>query len=192
MASSKHKSGEFVVPGDRLGVIEEFMPGPGTYVENGTIYSFATGRALVDVLNKQVSVFSKTRLLGVPKVGSTVIGQVTDVQSKLAVVRIFQVGKRPLSGFFTGILHVSDVSMSYVETMYDVCKPGDIIRAKVVSDKNRTLHLSTKEPNLGVIYAFCSRCGNALTSRRVRMRCLKCGKIEKRKISRDYGRGEMA
>jgi len=181
-----------VVPGDRLGVIEEFLPGPGTYVENGTIYSFATGRALVDVLNKQVSVFSKTRFLGVPKVGSVVIGQVTDVQSKIAVVRIFQVGKHSLSGFFTGILHVSDVSVRYVETMYDACKPGDIIRAKVVSDKNRTFHLSTKEPNLGVIYAFCSRCGNALTFRRVRMRCLKCGKIERRKVAQDYGKGEMA
>jgi exosome complex component CSL4 len=192
MSSARQKSGQFVVPGDRLGVIEEFMPGPGTYVEDGTIYSFATGRALVDVLNKRVSVFPKTRVLGVPKVGSTVIGQVRDVQSKIAIVRIFQVGKHLLSGFFTGILHVSDVSLRYVETMYEACKPGDIIRAKVVSDKNRTFHLSVKEPNLGVIYAFCSRCGNILTFRRVRMRCLKCGKIEKRKVAQDYGQGEMA
>ncbi len=192
MSLSKQKSGQFVVPGDRLGVIEEFMPGPGTYEENGTIYSFATGRALVDVLNKQVSVFPKTRFLPVPKVGSIVIGQVIDVQSKIAVVRIFQVGKYPLSGFFTGILHVSDVSLHYVETMYDACKSGDIIRAKVVSDKNRTFHLSTKELNLGVIYAFCSRCGNALNFRRMRMRCLRCGKIEKRKSAQDYGKGEMA
>jgi exosome complex component CSL4 len=114
------------------------------------------------------------------------------VQSKIAIVRIFQVGKHLLSGFFTGILHVSDVSLRYVETMYEACKPGDIIRAKVVSDKNRTFHLSVKEPNLGVIYAFCSRCGNILTFRRVRMRCLKCGKIEKRKVAQDYGQGEMA
>ncbi|MFQ6074093.1 MAG: exosome complex RNA-binding protein Csl4 [Candidatus Bathyarchaeia archaeon] len=191
-ALSKQKSGQFVVPGDRLGVIEEFMPGPGTYVEDGTIYSLATGRALVDVLNKQVSVFPRTRFLTVPKVGSIVIGQVRDVQSKTAVVRIFQIGKHHLSGFFTGILHVSDVSLRYVETMYDACKPGDIMRAKVVSDKNRTFHLSTKEPNLGVIYAFCSRCGNVLTFRRVQMRCLKCGKIERRKTAQDYGKGEMA
>ena len=192
MSLSKQKSGQFVVPGDRLGVIEEFMPGPGTYEENGTIYSFATGRALVDMLNKQVSVFPKTRFLVVPKVGSIVIGQVRDVQSKIAVARIFQVGKHPISGFFTGILHVSDVSLNYVETMYDACKPGDIIRAKVVSDKNRTFHLSTKEPNLGAIYAFCSHCGNALNFRRMRMHCSKCGKIEKRKSAQDYGKGEMA
>jgi exosome complex component CSL4 len=192
MPSVKQKSGQLVVPGDRLGVIEEFMPGPGTYVENGTIYSLATGRALVDVLNKQVSVFTRTRFLGVPKVGSIVVGQVTDVQSKIAVVRIFHVGKRALSGFFTGILHVSDVSMHFVESMYDACKPGDFIRARVVSDKNRTFHLSIKEPNLGVLYAFCSRCGGFLTFRRTRMRCLKCGKIERRKVANDYGKGEMS
>jgi len=191
MALLKQKSGQFVVPGDRLGVIEEFMPGPGTYVENGTIYSYVTGRALVDLLNKQVSVFSKTRFLAVPKVGSIVIGQVRDVQSKIAVIHIFQVGKHILSGFFTGILHVSDVSVQYTETMYNACKPGDLIRAKVVSDKNRTYHLSTKEPDLGVICAFCSRCGNALTFQKMRMRCLKCGKVEKRKAAQDYGEGEM-
>ncbi|MGD8505040.1 MAG: exosome complex RNA-binding protein Csl4 [Candidatus Bathyarchaeota archaeon] len=192
MPSSKQKTGQFVVPGDRLGVIEEFMPGPGTYEENGTIYSSATGRALIDVLNKQVSVFPRTRFLPFPQVGSLITGQVTDVQSKTAVVRIYQVSKHSLSGFFTGILHVSDVSLRYVETMYEVCKPGDLIRAKVVSDKNRTFHLSTKEPDLGVIHAFCSHCGNILTHRKVRMHCSKCGKIENRKAAQDYGKGEMA
>jgi len=191
MSSAKQKSGQFVVPGDRLGVIEEFMPGPGTYVENGTIYSFATGRALVDLLNKQVSVFSKTRFVSVPRVGSIVTGQVTDMQSKIAIVRIFQIGRRSLSGFFTGILHVSDVSMRFVETMHEACKPGDFIRARVVSDKNRAFHLSIKEPNLGVIYAFCSRCGGFLLFKRTRMRCSKCGNIEKRKVAQDYGKGGM-
>ena len=29
-------SGQFVIPGEKLGVIEEFIPDVGTYVENGT------------------------------------------------------------------------------------------------------------------------------------------------------------
>ncbi len=189
---TEQKSGQFVVPGDRLGVIEEFEPGPGTYEENGIIYSLATGQALVDILNKQVSIFPRTRSVTVPKVGSIVTGQVRDVQSKTAAVRIFQIDRNPLSGFFTGILHVSDVSLRYVESMYNACKPGDIVRAKVVSDRNRTFHLSTKEPNLGVINAFCSRCGDFLSQRRFQMRCQRCGNIEKRKSAQDYGKGEMA
>jgi exosome complex component CSL4 len=191
MSISERKSGQFVVPGDRLGVIEEFTPGPGTYVEHGTIYSKTIGRTLMDTLNKKVSVYPLVQAVGVPRVGSIVSGQVLDVKSKTAVLRILQVGKRLLSGFFTGLLHISDVSPSYVETMFDVCKTGDIMRAKVVSDKNRTFYLSTAEKNLGVIYAFCSRCGHALLLRKQRLRCPRCGNIEKRKVTPDYGEGAM-
>jgi len=187
MSRSDRESGEFVVPGTRLGVIEEFMPGPGTYVESGTIYSKATGRALLDMLNKRVSVYPVVRTGSVPRVGSTVIGQVSEVRSKNAVLRILSVGKRMLSGFFSGVLHISDVSPSYVETMYGVCRQGDLMRAKVVSDMNRTYHLSTEDKTLGVIYAFCSRCGHLLEFRREKMWCPECAKVETRKAAQDYG-----
>jgi len=189
--ASKHKSGQLVVPGDRLGVIEEFEPGPGTFVEGGTIYSLTTGRALMDILNKKVSVYPGIKAAGVPRVGSTVLGQVSEEQSKQAVIRIFQVGDRVLSGFFSGLLHISDVSPRYVESMYDVCKAGDIVRARVISDKNRVFHLSTNEKDLGVVYAFCSRCGHVLLFRRLRMRCPECGNTERRKPAQDYGKSDF-
>jgi exosome complex component CSL4 len=179
------------VPGDRLGVIEEFEPGPGTYVEEGTIYSLTTGRALMDILNKKVSVYPGIKASRVPRVGSTVVGQVQEVQGKQAVVRIFQVDDHVLSGFFSGLLHISDVSPRYVESMYDVCKAGDIVRAKVISDKNRVFHLSTNDRDLGVVYAFCSRCGHVLLFRRLRMRCPECGNTERRKPAQDYGKGDF-
>lgn len=188
MSKSKRESGEFVVPGKRLGVIEEFMAGPGTYVEQGTIYSKATGRALLDMLNKKVSVYPLVHAVNTPRVGSIVMGQVSDVRNKNAGLRILSIGTRFLSGFFTGVLHISDVSQSYVETMYDVCKPSDLMRAKVVSDLNRTYHLSTKDPSLGVIYAFCSRCGHLLHARREKMQCPDCGNAEARKVAPDYGK----
>jgi len=189
--ASKRKSGQLVVPGDKLGVIEEFEPGSGTYVEEGTIFSMSTGRELMDLLNKKVSVYPRTTMSGVPRVGSIVLGQVSEVQSKQATIRIFQVGNRVLSGFFTGLLHISDVSPRYVESMYDVCKAGDLIRAKVTSDKNRVFHLTTNDRDLGVVYAFCSRCGHALSFRRMRMRCPECGNFERRKTAQDYGKGDF-
>jgi exosome complex component CSL4 len=188
----KQKSGQIVVPGDKLGVIEEFVPGLGTYVENDTIYSLTIGRALMDLLNKQVSIYPRTRASGVPRVGSTIVGQVSEAQSKQAVVHIFRVGNRMLSGFFTGLLHISDVSLHYVETLNDVCKIGDIVRAKVVSDKNRTFHLSTNDKDLGVVYAFCSRCGYLLSLRKPpSLQCPACSNVEHRKTAQDYGKGEI-
>jgi exosome complex component CSL4 len=187
--SFEHKSGHLVFPGDRLGVIEEFIPNSGTYVKDGVIYSKIVGRALVDFLNKRVSVYPVVYGVKVPKVGSIVIGQVSSVQSEIASLRLFQIGKRHLSGFFSGVLHISDVQLKYVESMFDVCRPGDILRAKIVSEKNRIYHLSTKDKGLGVIFAFCSQCGYLLQPRRPGMRCGRCGKIEKRKIASDYGMG---
>lgn len=186
--SSKRKSGQFVLPGERLGVIEEFIPDAGTYVKDGVIYSKVVGRALLDLSNKRVSVYSLVHEARVPKVGSTVLGQVSNVQTQNAGVRIFKIDKKQLSGFFTGVLHISDVQLRYVESMFNVCKPGDIIRAEVISEKNRVYHLSTKDKNLGVVYAFCSRCGYMLELKRQGMCCPRCGKIEKRKTALDYGK----
>ena len=72
--------------------------------------------------------------------------------------------------------------------MNDVCKPGDIIRAKVISEKNRIYHLTTNDNGLGILYAFCSRCGTLLEPQRYELKCPKCGNIENRKMSSDYGK----
>jgi exosome complex component CSL4 len=125
----------------------------------------------------------------VPITGSTVVGQVSSAQSETAGMRIFEIGAEEVSSGFMGILHISDAHIRYVDSMFDVCKPGDIVRAKVISEKNRTYHLSTKDRNLGVIYAFCSNCGTLLEQRRQGMHCPKCGRLERRKTAADYGRG---
>ena len=184
----EQKSGHLVVPGERLGVIEEFIPDSGTYVKDGVIYSKIVGRALLDLLNKRVSVYPLVSGELVPKVSSTVVGQIGNAQSDNVLVRIFKIENKRLSGEFSGILHISDVSDRYIDLMNDVCKPGDIVRAKVISGKNRIFHLSTNDKNLGIVYAFCSRCGNLLEPQRYELRCPKCGNTENRKIAPDYGK----
>jgi len=188
MTESERKSGLFVVPGDRLGVIEEFTSGPGTYVEGGTIHSKVTGCTLLDMLNKQVSVYPLVKIATVPQVGSIVTGLVSDVKSKNAVLTIFQVGDKTLSGFFKGMLHISGVSHSYVDNMFNVCKAGDIMRAKVISTENRSFFLSTVDNDLGVIYALCSICGSALQPGNRGLGCSNCGNVERRKTPPDYGK----
>lgn len=186
--SSEQENNHLVLPGERLGVIEEFTADTGTYVKDGIIRSGVTGRALLDLKNKRVSVHPLVHEAKVPKVGSIVLGQVLNIQTQNAVVRIFKIGNEQLSGVFTGILHVSDVQPRYVDSMFDVCRPGDIIRAKVISEKNRAYHLFTKDKDFGAVYALCSNCGYMLESRRQNMYCPRCGQIEKRKVAFDYGK----
>jgi exosome complex component CSL4 len=160
-------------------------------VREGVIYSKIVGRALMDLMSKRVSVYPLISGASVPKVSATVVGQVGNAQSDNVLVRIFKIGSKKLSGVFTGILHISDVQERYVKSMNEVCKPGDIIRTKVISNKNQLSHLSTNDKGLGVVYAFCSRCSNLLESKRYEMRCPKCGNVEKRKIALDYGKGDV-
>lgn len=185
------KSGEFVVPGEKLGVIEEFISSSGTYVREGSIFSRVVGRILMDLVNKNVSVYPLARIIGIPRVGDIVTGNVVSVQDSTSAIRIFKLAMKPSSGFSSAILHVSDASPSYVDSMFDVCRLGDILRAKVVSDKNGTYHLSTKDEALGVVYAFCSKCGSILTRKKAKMVCDDCGNTEKRKAASDYGKGTI-
>src|SRR5512143_509627 len=104
------QSGHLVLPGERLGVIEEFTPDAGTYEKNGVIYSKIVGRALCDLQTRRVSVYPVVKEVLVPKVGTIVIEQMGYPQSDNVLVRIFRVGKKKVSGNFGGILHVSDVS----------------------------------------------------------------------------------
>jgi exosome complex component CSL4 len=188
MKESERKSGLFVVPGTQLGVIEEFTPGPGTYVEDGTIHSQVTGCTLLDMLNRQVSVYPLVPTANVPQVGDIVTGLVVEVRSKNAILRIFKIGDKMLSGFFTGMLHISGVSHGYVDNMFNVCKVGDIMTAKVISTKNRSFFLSTADKDLGVIQALCSICGSLLEPKNRGMGCSNCGNFEGLKLSPNYGK----
>ena len=180
------RSGKFVVPGNKLGVVEEVLPGQGTYVDNGIIHSLTTGNVRLDLPNRRISVPPSVRQPLVPKVGNTVSGLINNVQEKSAEIRILNINGKSVGGFFSGILHVSNVSERFVKTMFDAFRPGDVIRARVISAANRVFHLTTEEPTLGVTYAFCSHCGRSLNYRDRTLRCATCGRIERRKTATDY------
>ena len=179
---------QIIIPGDKLGVIEEYVPGQGTFTSDGNIISSVIGEKEISLKTRSISI-DPARPLTMPALGSLVEGQVTSVQDKMANIRILRVGEKIPSGFFTGVIHISTASDDYVKVMSFVCKPGDIVRAKVVSDKNRTYQLSTAEKNLGVIHGFCSRCGDSLIKKGRILQCDTCQNTEERKTANDYGNG---
>ena len=189
--SDKDKKKLFVTPGDKLGVIEEFVNGLGTYERDGSIRSKTTGYVAKDFLNKKVSVSPLIRGPILPCGGSIVTGIVSNVQGKAATLDIFEVDGYALEVPFTGVLHVSRSSPKYERSITDVCKLADIMKAKVVDNKNGFTRLITVEKNLGVIRAFCSKCGNLMVFRKSGLECKKCGNFERRKVSEDYAVREL-
>lgn len=176
-----------VLPGDKLGVVEEFLPGVGTYEQAGTIYANFTGKAKIDIRNKRVTVIPSTRVPELPREGTTVLASVTHAQEKMATVSIWKIDGKMLQNPFTAILHISSSSPRYERNMSDVCKSGDIIRARVIDMTNRIPQLTTAGRGLGVVRAFCSRCGAVLGFTNRRLQCPSCGNVERRRLAEDYG-----
>jgi len=176
---------EPVLPGDKLGVIEQFLPGIGTYEKDGTIYAHFTGNARIDLKNKRVTVVPTTRVLTLPKEGTTVIASVIHASDKMATVNIWRINDKNIQTPFTAMLHISSSSPRYERNMADVCKAGDIIRARVI-EMNRIPQLTTAGRGLGVIKAFCSKCGAVLEFKNRRLQCASCGNIERRRLAEDY------
>src|SRR5260370_346280 len=92
--------GTFVVPGEKLGVVEEFDPGRGTVEVGGVVFSSQTGVASIDPKRHIVSVKTATGPVVVPEEGSTIIGIVEKVQEQMAIINMIVVDgqKRTLEG----------------------------------------------------------------------------------------------
>jgi len=186
LSTPERKSGGFVCPGSKLAVIEEFFPGKWTYEEGGDIRSMITGHMLIDIPNRTISVYPSVRLPLVPRKGSVVIGRVTEVHEKVVEMRILMINKKRSFGSFLGLIHISNISGSFIRKASDAFKPGDVVRAKVIGTANGVFHLSTEGRRFGVIYAFCSHCGHPLVSIDGSLKCPLCKRAERRKIASDH------
>lgn len=186
----KIKTGDFVLPGDRLGTIEEFVPGEGTYEENSEVYAASAGFVLIDHVDKEIKVYKPGIVKPViPRVGDVVLGKVAHVQSQMASVEIFQINKNFVSPPFTGVIHISQVSKTFTNVMPDAYKVGDVIRARVIRAITIPIQLSTIGKKFGALLAFCSLCGGVLQRQgEGKLRCVNCDHIETRKAAIDYRR----
>ena len=184
---TKKLDGQFVVPGEKLSVVEEFTPGRGTVEVDGTIFSSQTGVAAFDANRHVVSVKPSTGPPVVPEEGSTIIGIVEKVQEKMAIVNIIVVDGHEVQPPFTGMLHISNSSPRFERFMGDVCKPNDIIRGKVIDISQRIPKLTTVGRDMGVIKAYCSRCGGELVLSGRILRCTLCLNVERRRLAEDFG-----
>lgn len=186
----KIKSGDFVMPGDVLGVSEQFLPDEWTYDDEGHIKAAILGNVSINKNNKKISIIPKSGSPAVLKVGDIVYGQISDVKAQRAMVNIqgMKGSNRGLALSYVGAIHISQVKKGYLEKLTDAFRIGDIIEAKVVKIMGDNLDLNTTGFETGVVKAMCTRCRAFMkpTNRRDELHCSVCGKKERRKISKNY------
>lgn len=184
------KSGDVVVPGDQLCVIEELMPSYGTYEKEGIVYAAAPGMVAMDLKDRSISVVNVDgkMKLALPVEGDILMGRVTHAFEQRAEMLIVRRNDKDVHSGLVGELHISNVTRRYVKSMLDVLKQNDIIRAVAMNTHEIPVKLSLVGQDLGVVLAFCSKCGNALTlTTHNNMFCLKCENRETREVVKDYG-----
>jgi exosome complex component CSL4 len=65
---------------------------------------------------------------------------------------------------------------------------GDIVRGRVISLLNSTIHITIDEKTFGVLYALCFNCGGDTVRVNNAIKCIECGSYEERKLTNDYGK----
>ena len=94
---------------------------------------------------------------------------------------------RGAPGVIFSAIHISKASQTFIENLEDCFQPGDIILARIYSLKANPPQLTTAEEELGVILAKCEICKGTLKKEGEVLRCPRCNRIERRKVSMRYG-----
>lgn len=184
------KNGAFVMPGDKLGIIEQYLLGKGTYEDNGEIKSSVLGNVQIDSKMRTITVKAKSSQPALLKLGDTVYGQITDIKTQRANVNIdcLTDSSRPLSLPYMGAIHISQAKSGYLDKLTDAFRIGDIVKAKVVKITGDNVDLATVDEDCGVLKAMCTRCRDYMntTQKENEVQCRTCKKKEKREVSINY------
>lgn len=185
-----------ITPGILLSVIEEFDSGKNTYVDEGDVRSSVIGGSTIDFSDRILNVKQKNPPM-IPKIGDIVVGYIDMLFGNMISVRILYINEKfSKSGFSaiasTRILYSgSNYNSNWRERSYKgkyIFKVGDIIRGRVYSLLNSSIHLTLDEKDLGVVYTICFSCGHEFTKVPGGLKCNFCGNFEDRKVSIDYGK----
>ena len=181
------KKKTFYVPGDMVGVIEEFNPSSNVYQENYNIRSKILGKIKVDQETRAVTVIPKAQLKGIPKIGDEVMGIVEQSQSGLVMIKIKEINGKSVQSEFMGLIILRAQQFDR-DRRRIVIKLGDLVRAKVISLLNNVIHLSIDGESYGVLQTVCSFCGGQVQQIGHRILCTQCKMVDERKLAEDFGR----
>jgi exosome complex component CSL4 len=171
-----------------LGVIEQFLPGQNTYVEEPNIYSTQFGMAHLDTRALKVKVFPKRKAQIVPTIGDVGVGEIVHTSNQMTSIALTSINETPCVPSYTCLMHISRISRKYLDSMDDAVRRGDIIRVKIIDAKTLPLQAESTGVNFGVVYAECSECGGKLKKIGTdTLKCTSCESTENRKISIHYG-----
>jgi len=177
-----------MLPGETIGTEEEFIPGKGTYLDEGRIVAAVAGSLHVDSKHRATMIPSEK--LPDLKVGSIVYGRVDEVFESKAFVTIefSEISSKKRTTIAQGLIPVSEIKNQYVRSIRDEIRVGDFIKGIIIEVNPFHILVGFKQRGLGVIKAFCSKCRHDLELKGTMLECQNCGNRENRTLGFPYGR----
>eukprot|EP00939_MAST-03C_sp_MAST-3C-sp1_P002950 g2950.t1 len=192
--------GKNVIPGDVLvnNLVdvdkkdESFLCGEGTYRKGDAIVSSRVGTfTFVDGKEGEKRTCSVRRVVAkpniVPTVGAIITGSIERITPRFAKVTLITANGGLLRGTFSGVIRKHDVRSTDIDgvEMYKCFRPGDIVRASVLSlGDTWSYFLTTATPSLGVVSAKSSVGSDMVPKSWSEMRCPITGLVESRKVAK--------
>lgn len=186
--NKKDSSGdEWVLPGDKIAVIEEFLPDETCYEQDGGIYSKIFGRVVTDPKKHKISVIPDKPHRTI-KNGDIGLGRVEFMKKQIASVNIYHLNQENLPIPISAVLHISEASRRFVRNMYEVTRPGDWVRFRIIRSI-KPVYISLIGDGLGVVISYCIQCGHELDYIRINtLECPSCEYIQPRITSKYFGK----
>ncbi|HET7147849.1 MAG TPA: exosome complex RNA-binding protein Csl4 [Candidatus Nitrosopolaris sp.] len=178
-----------ILPGDQIASIEEFEAGKYAYVSDGIIRSTSVGTKIYD-FKKRIAKIEKINSPMLPRIGDVLVGYIEMLFGSMMSVRILYINeKKSISGFSAiASTRISTPGRDRDRRGRIVFRVGDIIKGRVISLLNSSIHITIEEKEFGVIYTLCFNCGGGTVRVNSKtLKCVECGINEDRKLTVDYG-----
>lgn len=187
---ARKMTGSPILPGESIASIEEFEAGKNVYVIDGTLRSNAIGARIYD-FKKRVARTDKINSPAIPKIGDITVGFIEMLFGSMMSMRILYINDKKSSSGFSAIasVRVSSSGRERDRRGRSVFRIGDIIRGRVISLLNSSIHIAIDDKEFGVLYTLCFNCsGDTVRIHGNGIKCIECGASEDRKLTNDYGK----
>lgn len=172
------------LPGDKIAIIEEYESGKNTFEDGHNVRSTTVGNTDVDKKNRIAKV-QKLSILGIPEVDDIVVGTVAAVMSSMIAVSINYINNERTKS------NVECICATRQYRKKNIALVNDIVVLRIVSHKNGTIHATINEPELGILYTKCKKCGKGVIPMRDAIKCTECNWIDERKLSNNFGKNNF-
>ncbi|HYY65919.1 MAG TPA: exosome complex RNA-binding protein Csl4 [Nitrososphaeraceae archaeon] len=182
-----------ILPGEQVAYIEEFEGGKNTYVTDGLVRSTAVGTKVYDFKRRIVKIDQKNSPM-LPKIGDIIVGYIEMLFGSMISVRVLYINDKKSYAGFSAIasIRISGTGGGGRERGDRrgriIFRVGDIVRGRVISLLNSTIHITIDGKEFGVLYTLCFNCGSDTVRLNSSIKCIECGTYEERKLTHDYGK----